>query len=422
SVRNSTDTVCDPCCGDGILLEAAYNRLRELGRTHQDTISAISGFECDELLARLAFSRLVLKEPAAIQENQQISIFCENMFDQSDMSSNVILMNPPFMRYERMRWDIPNELKQHYADSISSVKGSPSIAVTGQQNLFVYYVEYVISTVALGCRLGIILDNRWYHNQYGKSLRNFILQNCEIDALVEYPFQNLFADRRIATSILICRKSNEFDPSHKVKFIRIKSDLANLRMQDVNIATSTDEFSDSEISCKTISQSELRADTGWKGYFGNPLSHNYLEHLTPLTDLFDFSRRGSLQKEEGGMSPLGFPWSNQTYGRDASGKSLSTEQNRRLNELAQRIPELFKGFAINNADVPQNYILTVEDVLREPTIELNWHRGRQEFRGRRKTKGILEEQRTLSTLSRNPHIGRFIETFKQYKGLNEMAD
>jgi len=422
TVRDPSDTILDPCCGDGILLESAYYILRRMGRTHQEILGALSGFECDELLTKLAFLRLVLREPAAIQPNTAIALSCENMFDQRRTNAKVILMNPPFMRYEAVKVHVPDMLKRHYASAVRSVKRKPSIATTGQQNLFAYYVEYAVSMANRGCRLGIILDNKWYHNQYGMPLRRFLLENCEIEAIVEYPFQNLFVERKIATSILVCRKSNPVDPSQRTRFIRIKNDLANVRPQDILNALCSDGFLDSTVSSRSVFQSELKAEEGWKGFFGNPLTHDYMTQMTPLDGFFTFSRRGSLQKEEGGMSPLGFPWSNKTYGRGADGNPLSKNKNARLHELAQQIPSRFKGYAIKNSDTPRNYILNLDDVTQEPTLEMPWQRGYPEFRVPEKVNHILDSDKTLAVLSREPHVKKFVQTFRKLKGLKKMQE
>jgi hypothetical protein len=421
TVRGPADTILDPCCGDGILLEAAYYRLRRMGRTHQETLDVLSGFECDELLVKLAFLRLVLREPAAINPNTTIALSCENMFDQRSTNAKVILMNPPFMRYEAINVDVPEDLKRHYASAIRSLKHKPSIATTGQQNLFTYYVEYAVSMANHGCRLGIILDNKWYHNEYGMPLRKFLLEHCEIEAIVEYPFQNLFVDRKIATSILICRKSSAVHLGHGTRFIRIRNDLANVRPQDISSALSNDVLPDSTVTSRLALQSELKAEEGWKGFFGNPLTRDYIARLTPLDSFFAFSRRGSLQKEEGGMSPLGFPWSNKTYGRGMNGKPLLVKENALLHELAQRIPSRFKGLAIKNSDTPRNYVLTLDDVTQEPTLEMPWQRGRAEFRVPEKVDMILDSDRTLGTLSSESHVRKFIRRFRKLKGLQDMS-
>jgi len=421
TILEPTRKILDPCCGDGILLEAAYYKLKSFGISYQDNITSLAGFECDELLLKLCYLRLVLKEPALVRADLHLELYCENMFDQSVLNSDVILMNPPFMRYESMRIDVPQELKDHYAFAIKSVKDSDSISIIGQQNLFTYYVEYILSASKQDCKIGIILDNKWYHNRYGKHLRKFILENSKILAIVEYPFHNLFEKRMIATSILVCQKSST-PPDHKIKFVRIKNELSNITIADISHIQNDEDILTSTLSSRLITQTMLNADTGWKSYFGNILVHNYLDKLPLLDTLFVFSRRGSLQKEEGGMSPLGFPWSNKTYGKKTDGTSLSTDENAHLHELTQAIHEDFKGYAINNSDIPQNYILTIEDVLQQPTIEMKWQRGRDEFKIQRKTRNIIDEARTLEILRATPEIKQFIDTFREYKGLEEMPE
>ena len=180
-IGQSSGLVCDPCCGDGVLLDAAYDLHRDNGSSYTEALQLLSGVEADPLFAKLAGLRLLLKEPASIGPNESVDIVQADMFMEGARihAASAILLNPPFRRYEAQSGPpVPDRVKRHFASRIEMVDGVPAISTSGQQNLYTYYVEFAIKAAAAGTRLGIILDNKWYHNSYGKKLRAFLLRHC----------------------------------------------------------------------------------------------------------------------------------------------------------------------------------------------------------------------------------------------------
>lgn len=427
--------IIDPCCGDGILLEAAYNRLNTLDFQYQEIIGNIVGIEVDPILYRLSLIRILLKEPSAILPDLCPDIFQGDMFSHSQEISeaDVILMNPPFKRYESQdAHPVPNELKTHYANSIHHISGQRSIALTGQQNLYTYYIEYVIRSAREGCIVGIILDNKWYHNKSANPLKKMLLENGEIIAIIEYPFSSLFSRWTIATSILIYRKTQTPSRSHCAKFVRCSLDLSQINFNDLEEAYNTDFSQLSGWTSKEIPQASLKFKLGWKNYFSTPLLHDFKEGLVVLPSLFEYSRRGSLAKEEGGIGAISFPFSRHTFGsvrmqadnpslrnRLRKIRDLNNQENASLRELALAIPDIFKGFALEKSNIPSSYILNEETVLRQPTIEPPILRSNQIFWRKRKTAWTRQHVSSLSEIQNEPQLNAFLSEFRNLTGLNE---
>ena len=261
--------VCDPCCGDGSLLDAAYDLYRSNGRSHSAALQLLSGVEVDPLFTKLAGLRLLLKEPASIRTNESVDIVQADMFMEEARiaAAEAILLNPPFRRYEAQSGPpVPDSVKLHFASRIEILDGVAAISSSGQQNLYTYYVEFAIKAATADTRLGIILDNKWYHSIYGKKLRALLLQHCTIEALIEYPFAGLFSDWTIATSVLICRKGPA-PTDARVQFIRANVELA--RVDPTATGQAFNGFGDwpPEWKRRVVLQTELNSPKGWKTIF-----------------------------------------------------------------------------------------------------------------------------------------------------------
>lgn len=434
SVQQPGCQVLDPCGGDGALLDSAYDRLKALGAQHGDILSSLRGIEADPLLVRLAALRLLLHEPASVSPESSVDVQHGDMFTNQATFSNadVILMNPPFKRYEAQNSrPVPAELREHYASEIKRIAGVPSIAIEGQQNLYTFYVEYAVTAAKPGARIGMILDNKWYHNRYGTPLRNLLLKRCAIEAIIEYPRAGLFSDWTIATSILLCRKASTLPNGHQTKFIRCVNELAQIDPGQIALAFTGQTGWPPGWTCREIPQDELSPEEGWKTHFAETLKFDFRTGLTPLPDLFAYGRRGSLAKEEGGMGALAFPFSRRTFGykrvadpkasrkyQNRRGQPLSKQENERLRQLADAIPKSFRGYAVNNPDKLRHFEFTESDLLTQPTIEPSRLRGLSIFFNRKRTGWTQQHNQALQELKGNKSVRDFICAFRKYTGLN----
>jgi hypothetical protein len=434
-VLRERGAILDPCCGAGPLLEAAYDRLRLLDVSHEDVLAGLHGLEADPVLARLAALRLLLREPAAVRTGAAVDIRQGDLFANAAAvaAADFILMNPPFKRYEAQdERPVPPKLKAYYAAQIERLTGKPAVAATGQQNFYTYYVEYVLAAARPCCRMGIILDNKWYHNIYGVPLKQLLLKKTAVEAVVEYPYSGLFADWTIATSILVCRKVKKVPAGQQTKFIRCLTDLAQVDPAQVARAFDGAEEWPALWTCREVPQKDLDASGGWKSHFRPRLAWDYQADQVPLPGLFEHVRRGSLAKEEGGMGALAFPFSRGTFGHKRSadpeasrryqnvrGAALSRQENQRLQALATRVPAPFRGYAINNPDVLEHYELNETDVLAQPTLEPPALRELEDFIADRRMPWTPQHEAAVAQMLAEPAVRDFIAAFREVTGLDE---
>lgn len=433
AVPSEAVRVCDPCCGDGALLDAVYDRLASQRSSHNDALGCLCGLEADPLLARLAALRVLLRQPASVDSESRVDITQADMFASADIlgACDVIVMNPPFRRYEAQSSPpVPPALKAHFAGAISGLDGVTSVSTAGQQNLYSYFVEFAVKCARPQARLGIILDNKWYHNAYGRPLREFLLRHCEIEALVEYPFAGLFSDWTIATSLLICRKVEAVAPDALVRFIRCGVELSRVNTKEVSEAYFEGGPWPPFWRCRTERQADLDPSVGWKTHFGDSLELDYRVGLPQLGTLFSYSRRGSLAKEEGGRGALAFPFSRKIFGhkrtalghpgrrgQNTVGKKLSVAENKRLRELATAVPEEYRGYAIENTDTPVSYLLDPAQLFQQPTPEPPALRGLDSYRSRSKVPWTKDLDAGLGELMAQPEVAAFVSEFRATTGI-----
>ena len=436
TIHDPEVAVCDPCCGSGALLQGAYDRLRSLGLGHAASLSRLSGAEADPVLAQLAIMRLILNEPSSVVPAIPIGVEHGDMFGlpAKIAAANVVLMNPPFKRYEaQSERPVPEPLKQYYASAIRSLGGRDPVSTSGQQNLYAYYVEFVIRGAAEGARIGVVLDNKWYHSMYAVPLRRLMLEQCAIEAIIEYPYLGLFADWTIATSLVILRKHAVVPPQHEVVFARCFVELSRVDANEVGNALAGRAEWPSGWRVKRVPQADLTPQDGWKRHFGSALEHEFLADLVPLPGLFEHSRRGSLRKEEGGVSSLDFPFSHKTYGskrkaptgrhprrfETRKGALLSKSENETLHALAKAIPRTFRGFGVEHAENLDSFRITSSELLKEPILEPPSLRALGFVGGSRRAIWGPAHIRALKEIEGNPKTRSFIRAFRQITGLTK---
>jgi hypothetical protein len=180
-------------------------------------------------------------------------------------------------------------------------------------------------------------------------------------------------------------------------------------------------------------QSRLDPECGWKGYFQAKLTNDFVSPLPFLGSLFEYSRRGSLNKEEGGVGVLEFPFERSDYGprrnrhpssvrrafQTQAGEELKRGENEEIAQVAAEIPDEFRGWAIKNADDVSHYTIQESDVSKTQTIEPPSLRNLPAFFGSRRTKWTPQHDLAVEEMKSNSSVRPFIDLIENVVGLNE---
>ena len=394
----------------------------------------VEGIEADPVAAWLATVRIALQEPATVAPTPPIKVLYGDMFANvaAVKSANVVLMNPPFKRYESQdARPIPAPLREYYKNQIK-LEGGDAITASGQPNLFNFYVEWIGTIMVEGATMAVILDNKWYHSRYGSKLKGFLLSSFEIKGIVEYPHDSFFKNWMIATSILVATKRVP-SPNHEVKFIRSKVDPRGVDLQDLSNAFHKEGPWPFDWTCRRVKQSDLKADEGWKSRFSADLVNDYrLPSWPTLPEMFATSRRGSLQKEGGGVKVFEFPFTIAVYGpkrlakpnrgpfQTRMGARLSLYENQTLSNLASKIPSNYRGYALQRADDISGYVLNKKDVTVAETIEPPYLRRTlvmRHFKNNSRATWTKDLETALQQLKSQPDVNAYISEVEKTIGL-----
>ena len=113
---------------------------------------------------------------------------------------DVIIGNPPYVKEYTSKETFENvklgKLKKYFQ---------------GKMDLWYFFVCYGIDLLKKDGYLGYIVPNNWVSNAGASILRNKILEDCKIEALIDFEDYMVFTNASIQTMIILLSKNNSFD-------------------------------------------------------------------------------------------------------------------------------------------------------------------------------------------------------------------
>ena len=253
AVRSETDLVFDPSCGDGRLLLEALRLKREFAprrgsaRNSGEVYGADRSTHAVELAAKTGAQVAVadffdIAPGAAITE----SIILPAAFD-------AIIGNPPYIRQELMgprdKQRIARRMKLDRAasDEIHWPRWS------GRSDIYVYFFAHAIRFLKPGGRLVFLTASSWLDVGYGAALREFLLANFRVIAVIESGCESFFEDASINTAITVLErepnvKLREANPIH---FVQLTRPLAEI-VETADSSSRTKQVSAARLVAKQI--------------------------------------------------------------------------------------------------------------------------------------------------------------------------
>jgi methylase of polypeptide subunit release factors len=230
AVRSEADLVFDPACGDGRLLRAALEAKRQYPSRRQigELAGEVYGLDRSPGAAMLAASI-------------GASASCSDFFDvepgailgrsnKLPASFDAIIGNPPYIRQEVMgsrdKRRIEGRLKR---DSLSH----PEVSWprwSGRSDIYVYFFAHSTVFLKEGGRLVFLTASSWLDAGYGAALREFLLRNFRVKAIVEPAAEALFSAASINTTISVLERETDARAraSNLVRFVRLTSPVTDI--------------------------------------------------------------------------------------------------------------------------------------------------------------------------------------------------
>ncbi len=216
AIRNPADAVLDPSCGDGVFLISADGRLRGIGSRNPQ----VWGIDIDDgalqaVKGRISGCRLIRTDFFSVEPK-------------SIPSFDVVIGNPPFIRYQTFNGDKRSSaLARAHEAGVNLGQLSSSWAP---------FLVHATSFVKKGGRLGMVVPVELGHAQYAREVLQFLLKKFGRIQVRTFR-KKLFPDLSEDTSLLFCEDFGS--PCSWFSIVILKSiddeDLEKHREQPVDI-------------------------------------------------------------------------------------------------------------------------------------------------------------------------------------------
>ena len=248
AVRSGADLVFDPACGDGRLLRAALEAKEQrqsrspsqsqsrspLRRKPGKLAGEVYGVDRSPDAARLAAGTgakagcadffnvapgAILNETAAMNER----VILPASFD-------AIIGNPPYIRQEVMGRRDKRRIEGRLSEDS---RLHPEVfwpRWSGRSDIYVYFFGHSTAFLKQGGRLVFLTASSWLDAGYGAALREFLLRNFRVKAVIESVAESFFAGASINTTISVLERETRarLRASNPVRFVRLIRPLTDI--------------------------------------------------------------------------------------------------------------------------------------------------------------------------------------------------
>lgn len=349
--------IFDPGCGTSNLLSSVYERIRSKypSMTHDQVLSKLHGCEVDKFLGKLGVLHLILHSPKEITKKTEVDIRLNDFFETCKDERgkyDAVIMNPPFIRNDNkvaklQRSTIETKIKK-------AIGNTSFMASSSQPNYFFYFVEMATHILRDGGVGAYFINKSVLNTENGVHFKKFLLKNYDIHYVISCP-RIFFEGYMVSPCIIIGKKNASSGKNQKIKFARIVDPkFFTTDYQDLTGQQNEGGL----LRIVTVDQSTISEDNDWKKF--TMLIPDFYEIMmssdafVPVGKIFGNMKRGELANVNNG-SAFFFPWSNR-------------EANDKLRKEISQIEGEFKGLGLQNADIPENYSLSSEDLHKQECL------------------------------------------------------
>lgn len=214
-------SICDPACGVGkFLLEPVLHDLNRYYKIEDGKLKPLiklsgfdKGFDKDEQKTIiLAKANMLIYLSSLIRENPGLTVDFANLFNDTFLLQtnsilgtlahpikdeyDLILTNPPYVMSGS------SNLKEEIAKR-DELKNYFSISAMGIEGLF---MEWIVRALKPGGKAFVVVPDGIMNRSNDKRLRDFILEECDVDAVISLPINTFFTTNKKTYILAITKK------------------------------------------------------------------------------------------------------------------------------------------------------------------------------------------------------------------------
>ena len=229
AVRSANALVFDPSCGDGRLLEQSLQIKRYLSRRNKHRMAQeVFGIDRSPLAVSLAAGTTANVATADFFDVEPLASLNGDL--KLPAKFDAIIGNPPYIRQEVMGARDKRRIEKRLARDRENLPGVHWPRWSGRSDIYVYFFARSIRFLKAGGRLVFLTASSWLDAGYGAALREFLLHNFRVIAVIESAAESFFAGASINTNItVLTREANKrARESNLVRFAQLTRPLKEI--------------------------------------------------------------------------------------------------------------------------------------------------------------------------------------------------
>ena len=141
---------------------------------------------------------------------------------------DAVIGNPPYIRIQAMKEWAPNEVEFYKKKYISASKGN--------YDIYVIFIERGLGLINKSGQLGFILPHKFFTAQYGKPIRDLIIQEKKLSKIVHFGDYQVFSNATTYTCLLFLTSNENTDfMYHKVNNLELWNKEGESESEKVNL-------------------------------------------------------------------------------------------------------------------------------------------------------------------------------------------